>query len=226
MAEILNKSGQLNYVAGNKIFILGPFKDETFAELLGNVSNMVDALPWRPVFSTSTLFKASENLENPYNLAPEYPDVIDIYINSNGGVIDNLNSLTSLLDLAKAKGAIIRTNVIGCAYSCASMLAVQGTPNFRIMYNNSYHGIHFGRSRIVAERQAEIDVKSQKIKQFHEHCAQIYLQNTKLTKKQLQSYYNTEGKDELAPRECLANGICDWIVLPNGIFMNAKTLTR
>ncbi len=226
MPEILNKSGQINYITGNKIFILDKLEKQTTAELLGHLSNMVDSLRWGPVFTETELFAESAKLANPYNLPSEYPPVIDIYINSCGGDNTILSSITSLLNLARAKGAIIRTNVIGMACSCASMLAVQGTPNFRIMYDTSYHMIHFGTSRMTAERTNEIEYAAKSAKRIREKCAQIYINNTAISPKKLQKYYTTEGSGNLSAEECLKLGICDWMVSPQGIFIKNKNLSR
>jgi len=223
MPEILNKSGQMNYVAGNKVFILDELKKPTTAELLGNMSNMIDALPWGPVFTQTPLFAESAKLETPYNLPNEYPPVVDIYINSPGGDNNILASITSLLDLARAKGAIIRTNVIGRAASCASILAVQGTPNFRIMYDASYHMIHFGQSRMIAERNNEIETAARNAKHVREKIRKIYLDHTKINPKTLKRYYEVEGSGQLFPQECLKVGVCDWIVSPQGIFIKNKS---
>ncbi len=226
MPEILNKSGQLNYITGNKVFLLDEFKRQTTAELLGNLANMIDELPWGPVFTETPLFTESAKLENPYNLPKQYPPVVDIYINSPGGCNTILTSITSLLNLARAKGAIIRTNVIGQAASCASILAVQGTPHFRIMYDASCHMIHFGQSRMVAERNNEIEYAAQNAKRTREKIRQIYFNNTRINQKALQKYYEIEGSGTLTAQECLKHGVCDWIVSPRGIFVKSKNLSR
>jgi len=226
MPEILNKSGQMNYVSGNKIFLLDDFKSQTTAELLGNMSNMIDALPWSPVFTETPLFAESAKLKNPYNLPTEYPPVVDIYINSPGGINNILTSVTSLLNLARAKGAIIRTNVIGMAGSCASILAVQGTPNFRIMYDVSYHMIHFGQSHMTAARNNEIETAARNAKRTREKIRQIYLDNTRITPNALKKYYEVEGSGTMTAQECLKHGVCDWIVSPQGIFIKSKNMSR
>jgi len=226
MSEILNKSGQMNYVTGNKVFLLDEFKSSTTAELLGNLSNMIDTLPWGAVFTETPLFAESAKLENPYNLPHEYPPVIDVYINSPGGVHTPLVSITSMLNLARAKGAIIRTTVIGQAASSASILAVQGTPNFRIMYDASCHMIHFGTSRMTAERDNEIEAAAKNAKRTREKIRQIYLENTKINPKTLQKYYKVEGSGTLTPQECIKQGICDWILSPRGIFIKSKNMSR
>lgn len=44
LPEILNHSGQKNYISGNKVFILGQIDNTSCNELIGNLSNLVDSL--------------------------------------------------------------------------------------------------------------------------------------------------------------------------------------
>lgn len=218
---------QVNYVLGNKIFILTTLEDATTNDALGEISDMIDKLPWKPVFTQTPLWRKSlQKLESPYNLTSEYPPVIDIYINSLGGDCDILLSISSLLTLARSKGAIIRTSVIGTAGSCASMLAVQGTPNFRIMYDNTYHFLHFGTTNMIVERNQEIRYVAHNTTQHHKKLNDIYLRNTKLNQKDLNKYYAIEGSGSLYANECLRKGICDWVVSPDGTFIKCKDFQR
>lgn len=152
-AKIINTLKSANYISSRKIFLLDSIDTETCAELIGNISNMVDELHWRPEAIGINLGP----IPNPYSLPKNAPQVIDICIDSPGGQLSVNKSIMSLLNLARAKDAIIRTFITGNASSCASLIAVQGTPGFRIMYEQSYNLIHYGRSVYSVTKPIEID---------------------------------------------------------------------
>jgi len=215
--EIINNSGKNNYVSGNKVFILDNILKETCAELIGNLSNMVDRLPWDAPYDTSLGVGAT--IKNPYNLPNTAPAVVDVYINSSGGDVDATKSILGLLNIARAKGAIIRTTVLGRAASCASHIAVQGAPNFRIMYAQSYHMIHYGKTSLSFDKLGEID-KANKYEKTHTQILfEPYLKYTDLTRKELNDLQKTEFGHKFAD-ECLKKKLCDWILTIDGKFIH------
>ena len=215
MADIINKSGSANYIAGHKIFLLDKLNDETCAELIGNISNMVDNIKWQHQYDT-----ISTQINNPYKINAT-PQIIDVFINSPGGSVNFMNSIIALLTIARAKNAIIRTNVIGNACSCASMIAVQGTPGFRIMYEQSYHLIHYGSSKYTVNKPTEIDSATRYEKEMRENLNAIYMNNTGLTKSDLAKFQKTEY-NYIPAMKCLDKNICDWVLTANGQFITRR----
>lgn len=214
--KIINASGNCNYISGNKVFILDIINDKTCAELIGNLSNMVDDMPWAPDGQIPAM---GGGIKNPYILPDNAPSVVDVYINSPGGEVCTYRSIMTLLNLARAKGAIIRTTVMGAASSCASLIAVQGTPNFRIMYEESYNMIHYGKSKLSVDKINEID-NAQIYETINRNkLFEPYLKYTGLTKRELTQLQKTEYGHKFAD-ECLQKKICDWILTSDGKFIH------
>lgn len=211
--EIINRSGQTNYIAGNKVFILDEINKTSTAELIGNLSTIVDGLKWNPVFDFATAL-----VENPYSFHIDEHPIIDVYINSPGGQLNQTKAIMTLLNLARARGAIIRTTNMGRASSCASLIAIQGTPKFRIMYDQAYNMIHYGQSTYTVDKADEIDRANKFEKDKHKNFNEPYLKYTKLTEAELKKLYKTEY-GYLNAQKCLEKNICDWILTTNGRFI-------
>ena len=218
LPEILNHSGQKNYISGNKIFILGRIDSTSCNELIGNLSNLVDTMDWVPLYELNL-----KNLPNPYLFRPDPSQIpiIDVYLDSQGGSISTTKSIMALLNLARNKGAIIRTMVMGMAASCASIIAVQGTPGFRTMYEQSYNLIHYGSAIYDVDKPTEIDKAAKYEKEMRKNFFAPYLQYTSLTQNELDELQKTEYS-MLSARNCLQKGICDWILTTNGKFIKRK----
>lgn len=212
-SEILNRSGQSNYIAGNKVFILDGINDKTTAELIGNLSVLVDSLDWNPIFDSATA-----QVINPYSFSAENHPIIDVYINSGGGNLSQTKSIMTLLNLARAKGAIIRTTNMGIAASCASLIAVQGTPKFRIMYEQAYNMIHYGKSTFSVDKVDEIERARKLENEKRANFNAPYLKYTNLTDKELKQFQKTEY-GHMNAQKCLQKNICDWILTTDGKFI-------
>lgn len=194
-----------NYILKTKVFILGSFSANETNSMIGDLSNLIYELPVHPIYNENYEIKSpydTENIPNP---------IIDIYINSNGGDVSILHSISALLSIARSRGAIIRTTVLNKAYSCGSLLAIQGTPGFRLMHEEASHLIHFGRKQTVVEKEDEIKLAAEYMRQSHKSIEDIYLRNTNLDKQKLkQTMKNEYGF--LYAQECLQHNICDWII--------------
>lgn len=215
---ILNTSRRLNYISGNKIFLLGMIDTESVNELIGNISNMVDDLHWGPVYSAN-----HAPISNPYHVDRRAikNQIIDVYINSCGGYVNETKSIMMLLNMARAKGAIIRTTNMGKAASSASLIAIQGTPGFRIMYEQAYNMIHYGKSTLSIDRFQEMERAAQYEKEMRDSFNAPYLQCTDLTSDELNELLRTE-QGYLNAQECLRKNICDWILTTNGQFIKRR----
>lgn len=200
---------QSNYVIGNSIFILDDFKASTSNEMIGDLSDLVMKLEPRDEY------KGNIKLKSPYDIDTSKYNVIDVFINSNGGDITILNSISTLLGIAKSKGAIIRTTVCGKAYSCGSALAITGTPGFRIMYANAYHLVHFGSQTRTAKQESEIESVVNNMKEHHANWNNLYLNNTNISQKELKKLMS---KDSYIPANvALKHSFCDWIINEKGL---------
>lgn len=208
-SKILNKSGSGNYVSDNSIFILDKFSADTSNELIGNLTNMVMSIPNQPIY------QIGGKIESPYELKDINRPVIDVYINSNGGYDHILDSIVMLLGIAKSRGAIIRTTVLSRASSCGSLLAISGTPGYRIMFSQAYHFIHFGQHCINAGKEDEIEQATKHIKETSANKQNMYLQHTNLTPKELKKLQSNE-QGFMNAKACLDKGLCDWIVTDFG----------
>lgn len=71
LPEILNRSGQKNYISGNKVFILGQIDSTSCNELIGNLSNLVDSLDWVPLYELNLT-----KLQSPYLFFPDPSDCL------------------------------------------------------------------------------------------------------------------------------------------------------
>lgn len=209
MAKIISNSKAKNYIMeDNSIYILDDFELNSMNELIGNLSAMIRELPVVPIYeSKSTII-------SPYNTTDKNP-IIDIFIDSNGGSTRVLRDISTLLNYAKARGAIIRTTVLSCAYSCGSLLAIQGTPGFRIMAHDAEHMIHFGSSSIYAESQQMMEHLMERSLNNKKIVNKKYETYTKLPKDKIEELTTTEGRF-LTAEECLKYNLCDWILGENG----------
>ena len=200
---------QNNYVIGNSVFILDEFRSSTTNEMIGDLSDLVMKLEPR------NEYKCKTRLKSPYDIDTSKYNVIDVFINSNGGDITILNSISTLLGIAKSKGAIIRTTVCGKAYSCGSALAITGTPGFRIMYANAYHLVHFGSQTRTAKQESEIESVVTNMKEHHANWNNLYLNNTNISQKELKKLMS---KDSYIPaNNALKLSFCDWIINEKGL---------
>lgn len=221
--QILNESGQKCYVSGNKIFIMDRIDRNTCNELVGNISNMVDSLSWNPIYEPNSQTILDNN---PYILTTKDTiPVIDVYIDSGGGDLSATKSILTQLNLARNKGAIIRTTVMGTAASCASIIAIQGTPGFRIMYEQSYNLIHYGNSSYQITKPSEANKIAKYENEMRKNFYSPYLRYTSLTQQELKKLQQTEY-NFLSAQECLDKKLCDWVLTTDGIFIKAGQKIR
>ena len=198
-----------NYVSGNNVFILDDFRSSTTNEMIGDLSDLVMKLEPRDEY------KGNIKLKSPYDIDTSKYNVIDVFINSNGGDVTILNSISILLGIAKSKGAIIRTTVCGKAYSCGSALAIIGTPGFRIMYANAYHLVHFGSQTRTAKQESEIESIANNMKEHHTNWNNLYLNNTKISQKELKKLMSKDSF--VTANDALKHSFCDWIINEKGL---------
>lgn len=206
---VKNGSKDGNFISENSIFILDDFSSQKSNELISNLSEMVLHIPPAPIYQIGA------HIESPYAPNPDGRPIIDVFINSCGGDGKILDSIVALLGIAKSKGAIIRTTVLGNASSCGSLLAIIGTHGYRIMYSQANHFIHFGTHRTSIKKAEEIELAAKHIQNESQNKINMYLQHTNLTAKELKKLQSNEF-GYMTAQQCLSKGLCDWIITDFG----------
>lgn len=224
-----------NTMVGDNVYILTVITNETTNGLLMQLTQWVDKLPLKnnlivpqkpdekDITDDTVYIIGKDNSYKsytPYEAVPNNIPVLNVWINSGGGKVLVMQSILTLFNMASAKGTIIKTYNIASASSSASMIAISGTPGYRYMAENAYNYIHFGRYSADTAHTDEIDILTNNLKIFDKTTRLMYLNNTKLTNKELTRYYNTEGAGRLYADQCLQKGLCDWVITNDGRFVN------
>ncbi len=227
-----------NTMVDNNVYIFTDINQQTTNELIAKLSQWVDKLPFSAKTKTphpkeediteDTVYPigASYKIYTPYEAIPTNIPVLNVYINSCGGKTNQMHSILTLFNIASAKGAIVKTYNLRNASSCASMIAISGTHGYRYMAQNAFNYIHFGHKSNDVSHEDEIEFAIKDYKIFCEESRNIYLNNTKLTMRELQKYYKTENSGYLSSKQCLAKGLCDWVITPNGWTNKIEDLTN
>ncbi len=218
-SNAINSSQAMNYIIGNQVYILGDFEDEEMNEMIGELGNLVLKLPQMPKYNTSI------KIESPYSIDDSQRPVIDFFIDSCGGYVHLLNDISTLINLAKYKGAIIRTTVLSSAYSCGSLLAIQGTPGYRIMAHDAQHLVHFGTNVVQVTTENEIPERTRHMREGKRTMLSKYKTHTKISDEELNKYKNCET-GYINAKRCLRLEFCDWIIGENGELIGRKNKGR
>ena len=220
--HIINNSHSNSFITGTQIYILGEFSPKEMNELTGNLGDLIFELKPMP------MYRSSGAITSPYDTKDIKNPIIDIFINSTGGDTSALQNLSTLLNIAKSRGAIIRTTVLARAFSCGSLLAIQGTPGFRIMAHDARHMVHFGGTSLCINNPDDLEPRAQQAAAFKELINEKYKIYTKIPKKTLDKMMRCES-GYLTAHECLQYEMCDWIIGERGKIIsiaNAKQKTK
>ena len=195
----------------NTIYVLGDFTLANMGAILGRLGTYIyNRMPTAPIYTLDT------KIESPYSINnSDNRPVIDIFIDSPGGETRLLQDLTTLLNIAKLRGAIIRTTVLSCAFSCGSMLAIQGTPGFRIMAEHARHLVHFGSMRFGGSSETQLKSEEKNARSYKDFSQSLYSSYTKMPEKMIKKLCSAEG-DFLDTSQCLEHSLCDWIIGEHG----------
>lgn len=214
-SNAINSSQSMNYIIDNQVYILGDFNDEDMNEMIGELSNIILKLPQMPKLDTSI------KIVSPYDIdTPERP-VLDFFIDSCGGYVHMLNDISTLMNIAKYKGTIIRTTVLSNAFSCGSLLAIQGTPGYRLMSHDAQHLVHFGQNVVQVSTEKEIPERTRHIRENKRALLSKYKTYTAISDEELTKYKNCET-GFLNAKKCLRLQFCDWIIGENGVLTGRK----
>ncbi len=207
--DIINNSRSNSYICGTQVYILSDFCSKEMNELTGNLGNLIFSLPEHPIY------RMSGKLTSPYDTRNIKNPIIDIFIDSAGGSSSELQNLSTLLNIAKSRGAIIRTTVLSRAFSCGSLLAIQGTPGFRIMAHDARNLIHFGSAGFSISNPDDLDIRTQQVAAHKKIVLDKYKIYAKIPQKKLDKMMRCES-GYLTANECIGYGLCDWIISERG----------
>ncbi len=103
------------------------------------------------------------------------PKKITFYIDSRGGYVYVLKNLLAQIEIAKKKGIIIETHVMGKAYSCGSILAASGTKGYRFVSPFAEHLPHLGAaSSGTVHNDVEAERMNERIKSHFDFVRDCY----------------------------------------------------
>jgi len=233
-----------NTMVDNNVYISTEINQQTTNGLIAQLSQWVDKLPFKTNNQTKNIHPSEKDISDdtvyvigdsykiytPYETIPNNIPVLNVWVNSCGGKTNQMQAILTLFHIATAKGAIVKTYNLRQASSCGSMIAISGTHGYRYMAQDAFHYIHYGSLSLTVAAETEQEFASRDFQQFGEETKNIYLNNTKLTKKELTKYYSKENSGLLLADKCLAKGVCDWVITNDGRFVNTveelKQLTR
>jgi ATP-dependent protease ClpP protease subunit len=128
--------------------------------------------------------------------------------------------------MIKAKGSIIRTYNMSYASSNAGIIAISGSKGYRYMGSHAYNLIHFGKFTSTSTSPYELEQSHTNMKYDIREYKDLYLKNTNLSEEEIDSYFNHEGSGKLYAKDCLAKGLCDYVITPRGWTNNVEDLIK
>lgn len=176
----------LNYMYGEKVFLLDEITTENCAYLLGDISQFV--------FDENNAGKK-----------------LIFIINSPGGEIYVAFAILGLINTARINNIEILTFVMGEAASAASLIAAAG--DIRCMTKYSKHMLHFGTIVDVTQKYSEMEKIYKQNKAYADSVRDLYYEmtNNKLTPKKLEEL-EIDERGYVTANDCLKYGLCDCIL--------------
>lgn len=217
-----------NTMINNNLYIMTTINSETTMDALIKLTQWVDALPIckknaivKPKKITDdTVYVIGAKIFSPYEAIPSNSPVLNVYINCNGGTCMMTDSILTLFNIASSKGTIIKTYNLNVAGSSASRIAVSGTKGYRYMAQNAYNFIHYGDVSVNVNRASDLEYLQKRPQRHLDLLKQTYVDNTKLTDKEINTFLSIENSGLLSAKECLEKGLCDWVITNDGRFIN------
>lgn len=138
--------------------------------------------------------------------------IIPIYIDSYGGSVD---SLITMSELIKSSDIPVATVAIGKAMSCGSFLLSCGTRGMRYCSPQSRVMIHHV-SNVSWGKTPEIKVDTEETLRIEALVFEMMNKNCGKKKGYFQKILKDKGNTDwfLSPQECLKHGIVDYIKVP------------
>ncbi len=166
------------------------------------------------ILNTSFDSNTMENIFFKIQKAAEDNNIkeIQIFINSNGGNVDALMPLVDLIDSFKDK-KIIKTIVLGKAFSAGAMLLLCGHKGQRFAYAHSeilIHEVASGTNKYCKNSQMQLDAKW--LARTNELLADLIKQRTKMSSKDIAKFMNSNTDEFISAQQALKFGIIDKIL--------------
>ena len=171
------KLSNTNFVKDNNVYIMGEFDESISTNVIPELVKLI-------------------NVEGD-----KKHGVINFFINSPGGAARELYALLTLVNIAKAKGILIITTVIGYAFSCASMLAITGDKRF--IYEGASHLMHLGSRLFSISTVEQSNRENLRTERYFDFIVSHYNKHTNMTKDN--SYY-------ISAHECVKLGFDDRVI--------------
>lgn len=211
-----NNNDFKNAIFNRDVYIRTVINPETTADIITGLTKLEQTTKFdENVNLSNKIYKPTDSITTP---------VVNVYISSNGGEDSSMFAILHLFDMLKSKGTIIRTYNLSLAASCAGVIAISGTPGYRYMASHAYNLIHFGRYTGTMQRDSEIEISYKDIKDCNEEFKNLYSTYTNLNRKEINKYFEKEGSGKLGAKDCLAKGLCDWVITPRGWTNNVQDL--
>lgn len=155
----------------------------------------------------------------------ENQGILPIYIESDGGRVDIMNGVISIMDYGRKLGMKFATSVNGRAMSAGAVVFLFGDENLRYMGTNSKLLLHSGRMGIIG-KPGEVKLAAD---QYEEECKVLDAKLSKHLKKPknwLQSNLKKRKDYDwvLTPEQAAAEKLCE-IHTPTFLITVAETLT-
>jgi ATP-dependent protease ClpP protease subunit len=146
-----DKKDGLNFVKNGDVYIYGVFDDSIAKSVIPDLVKEIEAK------------KSKRDAK------------ISFFIDSNGGETRYLFNLLALVEMAKAAGITIETNVFGHAYSCGSLLAAAGTKGHRRISWLAEHLCHLGSASTgVVVNEVELSRGAERVASHFERVRTLY----------------------------------------------------
>lgn len=155
--------------------------------------------------SVFALNKELRQVENKLRLVASthgmQPGPIYLHLTTDGG---SIHAAFSAVDCIQGMGIPVHTVVDGFVASAGTLISLSGKK--RYIRPNAYMLIHELRSGVWG-KMSSIEEEVENLKKVMDHIHTFYLENTKLTKKQLEKILT---KDVIwTANECIAKGVAD-----------------
>jgi len=136
---------------------------------------------------------------------------INLFINSYGGVVDDLLVMIDAMNLVKND---IATIGLGCCASCGAVLLASGTKGKRFMTENARVMIHQVSAWAIG-KNSDIQIRAKEVDRINKQIASILAKATGKSKKQILEDFKEDKW--FTAKEALEYGLIDKIITPKDI---------
>lgn len=136
---------------------------------------------------------------------------INLFINSYGGIVDDLLTMIDMINLVENDVATIG---LGCCASCGAVLLASGTKGKRFMTENARVMIHQVSAWAVG-KNSDLQIRAKEVDRLNKQLASILAKATGKSKKQILEDFKEDKW--FTAQEALDYGLIDKILKPEDI---------